>query len=229
MCSYRDPPWPTCTCSLWDEPFLLLPVRDNNICYCFNSMNNFMKNKFNSTCVVCSATHFFFFPEKTYCFCSTHKSNFHSLRSEVSHLLLWESEARSPRRPWTDERGRIRCHWWWNSHLLQPTESFLGWRKCPWTASPSVPAKDNANISMLGAEAEEAGIKEACLWTFLNSKLGPGLCTMKTKPCLQMRREPHQNIFIRPFQAVLRGRRSILLAAGMHSTFRKTQNMTNGC
>lgn len=35
--SYQDPPWPTCTCSLWDGPFQLLPVAHRQqICYhCF--------------------------------------------------------------------------------------------------------------------------------------------------------------------------------------------------
>lgn len=49
---------------------------------------------------------------------------------------------------------------------------------------------------------------------------------MKTKTRLQMWLEPHQNVFIRPFQADLRGRRSILPAPGMHLTFIKNQNIT---
>lgn len=167
--SYQDPPWPTCTCSLWDEPFLLLPVTETitsvtvGFFFFWKFIAWIVSLKNNSTYVVCSA-YTLFFLEWLYC---TELSRFPSIqlqkiqprttaweiRCNICYLLLWESEACSPRRPWTDELGRIQCHLWWNSHLLQPRESFLGWRRCPWTVSPSVPARDNANISMPGAEA----------------------------------------------------------------------------
>lgn len=121
----------------------------------------------------------------------------------------------SPRRPWTDELGRIRCRLWWNSHLLQLRESFLGWRKCPWTVSPSVPVEDNAeHFNPLLLKPFARRNKRSCLRMFWSSKVRPLYHENKaTSPNGTGSTPKH---LYQTLQADFRGKRNNRLAAGMH-------------